>query len=60
MKNISVILLGFGNVGQAMLRLLDEHDHYRAEDASISVHSIFDRGGGLRASGRGSDGGRAR
>jgi homoserine dehydrogenase len=52
MKDIPVILLGFGNVGQAMLRLLEENDHYRDEGASISVHSIFDRGGGLRGEGQ--------
>jgi homoserine dehydrogenase len=49
LKDIRILLLGFGNVGQALLRLLEEHDGYRDEGASISLHSVFDRGGGIRA-----------
>lgn len=52
MKNIRIILLGFGNVGRALARLLEENDSYRAEGASLSLHSVFDRGGGIRADGR--------
>jgi homoserine dehydrogenase len=48
-KEIRIVLLGFGNVGQALLRLLEENDGYRGEGAAISVHSVFDRGGGIRA-----------
>ena len=49
MKEIRILLLGFGNVGQALLRLLEENDAYRGEGAAISLHSVFDRGGGIRA-----------
>lgn len=48
MKDIRIILLGFGNVGRALLRLLEENDAYRGEGAAISLHSVFDRGGGIR------------
>jgi homoserine dehydrogenase len=50
-SEIRIVLLGFGHVGQALLQLLEEHDAYRAEGASISLHSIFDRGGGIRGDG---------
>lgn len=53
MKDIRIILLGFGNVGQALARLLEENDAYRAEGACLSLHSVFDRGGGVRIDGRG-------
>jgi len=53
LKEIRIILLGFGNVGQALLRLLEENDAFRGEGASLSLHSVFDRGGGIRADGRG-------
>ncbi len=51
MKDIPIVLLGFGKVGQALLRLLEEYDSYRAEGATLSLHSIFDRGGGIRGDG---------
>ncbi|HJS75610.1 MAG TPA: hypothetical protein VJ921_15055, partial [Vicinamibacteria bacterium] len=53
MKQIPIVLLGFGNVAQALLRLLEEHDAYRAEGVSLVLHSVFDRGGGIRGEGRG-------
>ncbi len=49
LKEIRIVLLGFGNVGQALLRLLVENGAYRSEGAAISLHSVFDRGGGVRA-----------
>ncbi len=52
MKDIPIVLLGFGKVGQALLRLLEEQDLYRAEGATLSLHSVFDRGGGIRGGGR--------
>jgi homoserine dehydrogenase len=52
MKEARIILLGFGNVGQALARLLDENDSYRAHGARVTLHSLFDRGGGVRAEGR--------
>jgi homoserine dehydrogenase len=52
LKDIRIILLGFGNVGQALLRLLEENNAYRGEGASISLHSVVDRGGGIRVDGR--------
>ncbi len=48
MKDIRIVLLGFGNVAQAVLRLLEENDSYRAEGVTLSLHSVFDRGGGIR------------
>jgi len=51
-KEIRIILLGLGNVGQALLRLLEDNDAYRSEGAVVSLHSVFDRGGGIRADGR--------
>lgn len=48
MKEIPIVLLGFGNVGQALLRLLAENDGFREEGAMLSLHSVFDRGGGVR------------
>jgi len=51
LKDIRIILLGFGNVGQALLRLLEENGAYRGEGASVSLHSVFDRGGGIRVDG---------
>lgn len=51
MRELPFILLGFGNVGQAILRLLEENDGYRGEGASLRLHSVFDRGGGVRGSG---------
>jgi homoserine dehydrogenase len=48
MKELPFILLGFGNVGQAILRLLEENDAYRGEGVCVRLHSVFDRGGGIR------------
>jgi len=48
-KDLRIVLLGFGNVAQALVRLLEENDAYRGEGASITLHSVFDRGGGIRA-----------
>ncbi|MGH9336130.1 MAG: hypothetical protein ACRD21_20520, partial [Vicinamibacteria bacterium] len=45
-------MFGFGNVGQAMARLIEENDAYRGEGATLSLHSVFDRGGGIRAGNR--------
>ncbi|HEY7819258.1 MAG TPA: hypothetical protein VIG29_13620, partial [Vicinamibacteria bacterium] len=53
MSELRVVLLGFGNVGQALVRLFEEHDSYRAEGASVALHSVFDRGGGIRGEGIG-------
>jgi homoserine dehydrogenase len=51
-KEIPIVLLGFGNVARALLRLLEEHEGYRSEGASLVLHSVFDRGGGVRGDGR--------
>jgi homoserine dehydrogenase len=51
MRELPFILLGFGKVGQAILRLLEENDSYRSEGASLRLHSVFDRGGGVRGDG---------
>jgi homoserine dehydrogenase len=47
-KEIPLVLLGFGNVGQSLLRLLEENEGYRDEGVVLRVHSVFDRGGGVR------------
>jgi homoserine dehydrogenase len=52
MRVVPVVLLGFGNVGQALVRLLEENDAYRSEGAEVTLHSVFDRGGGIRVEGR--------
>lgn len=48
MKEIPVVLLGFGNVGQSLARLLEENEGYRREGVSLRVDSVFDRGGGVQ------------
>ena len=52
MKEVSVVLLGFGNVGQSVARLVQEHDGYEREGVRLRLASVFDRGGGVDASGR--------
>lgn len=48
MKDLPFVLLGFGNVGQAILRLVEDNDRYRGEGTALRLHSVFDRGGGIR------------
>jgi homoserine dehydrogenase len=50
---IPIVLLGFGNVGRSILRLLDANDGYVREGALLEVHSAFDRGGGVALEGKG-------
>jgi len=52
MKNVPLVLLGFGNVGQSVARLIDENDGYSREGVRLGLHSVFDRGGGVKAEGR--------
>ncbi len=47
-REIPIVLLGFGNVGQVLVRLLEENDRYRREGVSLRLDSVFDRGGGVR------------
>jgi len=51
MKELPFVLLGFGNVGQVILRLLEENDAFRGEGVLLRLHSVFDRGGGIRGAG---------
>src|SRR5262245_10832815 len=53
-KEIPIVLLGFGKVAQALVRLLEDNDGYRAEGAAVVIHSVFDRGGGVCVDGRSS------
>jgi homoserine dehydrogenase len=51
MRRISLVLLGFGNVGQAVASLLEDYDGYRTEGARLELGAVFDRGGGIDPSG---------
>ena len=51
-REVPVISLGFGNVGQAMARLIEENDGYRREGVRLVLHAVFDRRGGVRTEGR--------
>lgn len=51
MKPIDIVLLGFGNVGQALLTLLADNDAYAREGVQLRLHSVFDRKGGVLALG---------
>ena len=49
MKNINVILMGFGNVGKAFLKLVNEKRKLCQQRYGLDIrfHSIFDLGGAL-------------
>ncbi|HXV65320.1 MAG TPA: hypothetical protein VEK15_31785 [Vicinamibacteria bacterium] len=47
MKTIPIVLLGFGNVAQSLLQLLEKNDRYEGEGVVVEVRAIFDRGGGI-------------
>lgn len=49
MQPIDIILLGFGNVGQAFVKLLEDNDGYAREGVRLALHSVFDRKGGVLA-----------
>lgn len=51
--DVRIVLLGFGNVGQSLARLVEENDRYRREGVNLALHSVFDRGGGVLVEGRG-------
>lgn len=51
MKQIDIVLLGFGNVGQALLTLLANNDGYSNEGVRLNLHSVFDRKGGVLVAG---------
>jgi homoserine dehydrogenase len=44
---VPVVLLGFGNVGRSVARLVDANEGYRREGVVVTIHSVFDRGGGV-------------
>lgn len=50
-----MILLGFGNVGRSLARLVDENDHYRDQGVELELAFVFDRGGGADARGKRAD-----
>ncbi len=47
MSSVPIVLLGFGHVGQAILKLLGEYDGFAAEGARLALHSVFDSRGGV-------------
>lgn len=47
MKEIPLILLGYGNVGRALAELLDENDEFSHTGVRLSLRAVFDRGGGV-------------
>ena len=51
MKNVPIMLLGFGNVGQSIARLVEQNDGYAREGVRLTIHSIFDRSGGVATEG---------
>ena len=51
MKDVPIILLGFGNVGQSLVKLLADNDGYAREGVRLTLHSVFDRKGGIVATG---------
>ncbi len=51
MKQIDIVLLGFGNVGQSLLKLLADNDGYSREGVRLRLQSVFDRRGGILAGG---------
>lgn len=51
MREIPVVLLGFGNVGQSVARLVASHHGFEQEGVRLVLHAVFDRGGGVRAAG---------
>ena len=51
MKNVPIMLLGFGNVGQSIARLVQQNDGYAREGFRLTIHSIFDRSGGVATEG---------
>ena len=51
LKDVPIILLGFGNVGQSLVKLLADNDGYAREGVRLTLHSVFDRKGGVVATG---------
>jgi homoserine dehydrogenase len=51
-SEVSLVLLGFGNVGQRLTQLIHDHDGYSAEGTRIVVRAVFDRGGGVAVENR--------
>ena len=51
MKNVPIMLLGFGNVGQSIAHLVEQNDGYAHEGVRLTIHSIFDRSGGVATEG---------
>lgn len=49
LRRVPIVLLGFGNVGQALVGLLSDHDSYRREGVELALQAVFDRGGGVEA-----------
>ncbi|MFQ5893801.1 MAG: hypothetical protein ACE5H5_05760, partial [Nitrospinota bacterium] len=44
-REVPLVLFGFGKVGQAMARLLEERDGFRDQGVEIHLRAVFDRGG---------------
>jgi homoserine dehydrogenase len=51
MKRVGIVLLGFGKVGQSIVRLLSSNEGYRRENVLLEIDSVFDRGGGIALEG---------
>ena len=51
MNNVPIMLLGFGNVGQSIARLVEQNEGYAREGVRLTIHSIFDRSGGVSTEG---------
>ena len=45
MNKARLVLLGFGNVGQALARLIEERRGFRDQGIEVELVAVFDRGG---------------
>lgn len=52
MQKAPIVLLGFGNVAQSLLRLIDDNDGYRREGVEVTLAAVFDRRGGVLGAGQ--------
>ncbi len=47
MKKVPLVLLGFGNVGQALARLIDERQGFKDQGLEVHLIAVFDQGGAV-------------
>jgi homoserine dehydrogenase len=47
LREVPLVVLGFGNVGQALARLLEEKDGFADQGVRLNLVAVIDRGGGV-------------